>query len=368
MTAPRSSSIPPMPEAASFISSMSAKSSATRPPRVLHRALIAIAIVFGIVFGISSTGSAKPPPPEGKPVAGQTPALTLLKQNCLRCHNEEKRKGDLLITNRDALLRGGDIAPAVVPGKPDKSFLIETLAEDGDPHMPPKDQFKPDQIEALRKWITDGAPFDEKLWASIPETAPRADFKMGTLPKSYRPVLALALSPDGKRIAAGHGARIALFDLVTEKDAKEPTPKLSNFLDGHLDAVQSLAWSADGKTLASGGYRKLILWDLAGAKARATITDGLDGRITALTFTVDGKTLVAADSLAHAPADILLIDAAGARLNKRAFAPTTIPSSTWQSVRTRSCLPAHPPTNWSKYGIWQARTWPAPSKAIPATP
>ena len=47
--------------------------------------------------------------------------------------NEEKRKGDLLITNREALLKGGDIAPAVVPGKPDESFLIETLAEDADP-------------------------------------------------------------------------------------------------------------------------------------------------------------------------------------------------------------------------------------------
>jgi WD40 repeat protein len=273
-------------------------------------------LVLGLVVSASTT-QAKPPPAEGKPIPGQTPALTLLKQNCLRCHNEEKRKGDLLITNREALLKGGDIAPAVVPGKPDESFLIETLAEDADPHMPPKDQMKPDQIEALRKWITDGAPFDEKLWASIPETAPRADFKMGTLPKSYRPVLALALSPDGKKLAAGHGARIALFDLVTEKDSKQPTPNLTAFLDGHSDAVQSLAWSSDGKTLASGGFKKIVLWDLTSAKPRTTITQGLDGRITALTFTADGKTLVAADSLAHAPADILLINAASAKPDKR---------------------------------------------------
>ena len=291
---------------------MSAKLSKTHLPKPAGTLTIAVAVAF-----CTNIGLAKPPLPEGKPVPGQTPALTLLKQNCLRCHNEDKRKGDLLITNREALLKGGDIAPAVVPGKPDESFLIETLAEDADPHMPPKDQFKPEQIEALRKWITDGAPFDEKLWAAIPETAPRTDFKMGTLPASYRPVLAVALSPDGKRVAAGHGARIALFDLVTEKDAKFPTPKLSQILTGHSDAVQSLAWSADGKTLASGGYKKLILWELATSKARSTITTGFDGRITALAFTDDNKTLVAADSLAHAPADIVLIDVATAKPGKR---------------------------------------------------
>ena len=293
---------------------MSAKSSAIRLPEAAKVVTIALAILVTMGTGV---GSAKPPPPKGKPIPGQTPALTLLKQNCLRCHNEEKRKGDLLITNRESLLKGGDVAPAVVPGKPGESFLIETLAEDADPHMPPKDQFKPDQIEALRKWITDGAPFDAKLWASIPETAPRADFKMGTLPKSYRPVLALSLSPDGKKVAAGHGSRIALFDLATEKDAKEPTPKLTAFLDAHSDAVQSLAWSTDGKTLASGGFKKIVLWDLASSKPRSTISDGLDGRITALAFTIDGKTLVAADSLAHAPADILLIDAASSKPGKR---------------------------------------------------
>lgn len=274
--------------------------------------MIALAIVMG-----SGVGVAKDPPPEGKAVPGQAPALTLLKQNCLRCHNEEKRKGGLLITTREGLLAGGDIDAAIVPGKPDESFLIETLAEDADPHMPPKDQLKPEQIEALVKWISDGAPWDDKLWASIPETAPRAAFTMGTLPGSYRPVLALAISPDGKKLAAGHGARIALFDLVVEKDAKEPTPKLSAFLEGHSDVVQSLAWSADGKTLASGGFQKLILWDLATSKARATLTDVFEGRITALTFTDDGKTLIAADSLGQAPADIVLIDPATAKSTKR---------------------------------------------------
>ncbi len=291
---------------------MSAKSSTTHRPERRKAVPIALAIVL-----CAGVGLAKEPAADGKPVPGQAPALTLLKQNCLRCHNEEKRKGGLLITTREGLLEGGDIDAAIVPGKPDESFLIESLAEDADPHMPPKEQFKPEQIEALRKWIADGAPWDDELWASIPETAPRAAFTMGTLPASYRPVLALAISPDGKKLAAGHGARIAVFDLLPEKDAKEPTPKIANFLEGHSDVVQSLAWSADGKTLASGGFQKLILWDLATVKARATVTDVFEGRITALTFTEDGKTLIAADSLGQAPADIVLIDPTTAKSTQR---------------------------------------------------
>lgn len=294
---------------------MLTKLSKTRLPNLANALAIVLPIVA--ITLCADHGMAKPPEAEPKSIAAQKPALTMLKQNCLSCHNEEKRKGDLLITSREALLKGGDIAPAVVPGKPDDSFLIESLAEDADPHMPPKDQFKPEQIEVLRKWITDGAAFDETLWASISETAPRSEFKMGTLPASYRPVLAVAISPDGKQAAAGHGAHIALFDLVTEKDATFPTPKLSHFLDGHSDAVQSLAWSADGKTLASGGFKKLILWDLATKKPRHTITVGFNGRITALAFTDDNKTLVAADSLAHTPGVIVLIDAATAKPGKR---------------------------------------------------
>ena len=43
-------------------------------------------------------------------------AMTLIRQNCLACHNPEKRKGKLVLTSRDLALKGGENGPALVPG------------------------------------------------------------------------------------------------------------------------------------------------------------------------------------------------------------------------------------------------------------
>ena len=82
---------------------------------------------------------------------------------------------------------------------------------------------------------------------------------------------ALALSPDGRWLAAGgfmapgHGVRdnevgdIRLFDFASGK--------LVGLLRGHADAVNSLAFSPDGKLLISGSAdRAAIIWDVAGRR------------------------------------------------------------------------------------------------------
>src|SRR2546430_337822 len=71
------------------------------------------------------------------------------------------------------------------------------------------------------------------------------------LPTSYRPVMALALSADQKRLAAGQGDRVLIFDLAGKERS------LSRELSTPRDLVQSLAWSADGNWLASGGFRSV---------------------------------------------------------------------------------------------------------------
>ena len=44
----------------------------------------------------------------------------LLSEHCYRCHSAraEKLKGGLRLDDRDALLKGGDSGPAIVPGLP----------------------------------------------------------------------------------------------------------------------------------------------------------------------------------------------------------------------------------------------------------
>ncbi len=85
----------------------------------------------------------------------------LLAQNCYKCHSAEagKAKGELLLDTRDGLHRGGDSGPAIVPGDPKASLIIQAVSyENGDLQMPPKNKLSAAAIEKMTQWIAMGAP------------------------------------------------------------------------------------------------------------------------------------------------------------------------------------------------------------------
>ena len=43
----------------------------------------------------------------------------LLAEKCYSCHGEKKQKGGLRLDSIEAILKGGESGPAVVPGKPE---------------------------------------------------------------------------------------------------------------------------------------------------------------------------------------------------------------------------------------------------------
>jgi hypothetical protein len=89
----------------------------------------------------------------------------VLVQNCYKCHSAEatKIKGGLLLDTRDALLKGGDTGPAIVPGEPEKSLLIRAVRyTDPDLQMPPRngggERLSETQIADLVSWVKMGVP------------------------------------------------------------------------------------------------------------------------------------------------------------------------------------------------------------------
>ncbi len=85
----------------------------------------------------------------------------ILDNNCVSCHNPNKKKGELLMTTLEALRIGGESGPALVDGQPEKSELIRRLhlpIEDED-HMPPdgKKPLNENEIRILERWIVLGA-------------------------------------------------------------------------------------------------------------------------------------------------------------------------------------------------------------------
>jgi len=81
----------------------------------------------------------------------------VLASRCLKCHGAEQHKGGLRLDARDAMLRGGEMGPVVVLGKPEESPLIEAIRYGGEVQMPPKGKLKDEEIAALTEWVKQGA-------------------------------------------------------------------------------------------------------------------------------------------------------------------------------------------------------------------
>jgi cytochrome c553 len=99
----------------------------------------------------------------------------VLVENCLGCHGPSKAKSGLRVDSREALLAGGDGGPALRPGDPDGSRLIEVIRHDGDIAMPPKRRLADEEIAALREWVKAGAPWPDstpKTQAARPAATP----------------------------------------------------------------------------------------------------------------------------------------------------------------------------------------------------
>ncbi len=93
----------------------------------------------------------------------------LLNEHCLKCHGASEadggRKtpaGGLVLIDRDSLLRGGDTGPAIVPGQPGKSLLIQALTHQHDVRMPPRGKLSQRDIKELTSWVKNGAVWPDQ--------------------------------------------------------------------------------------------------------------------------------------------------------------------------------------------------------------
>jgi mono/diheme cytochrome c family protein len=91
----------------------------------------------------------------------------VLAQNCYKCHTSEGA-GGLHLDSHAGVLKGGESGPAVVPGDPEKSLLIEAIRQTGDLKMPPKGDKLPDgDIANIVEWVRRGG-----VWDSAEPTKP----------------------------------------------------------------------------------------------------------------------------------------------------------------------------------------------------
>jgi hypothetical protein len=112
--------------------------------------------LFGAALTISTHANSDAPP-TGLNSASLWKAHIepLLTERCVKCHGGAKQKSGLDLRSIEAILKGGERGPALVPGKPDESLLFKFLHDGADPRMPPAEN-KPlgeEEIALIRLWI-----------------------------------------------------------------------------------------------------------------------------------------------------------------------------------------------------------------------
>src|SRR5215472_17721811 len=84
----------------------------------------------------------------------------ILVNKCYECHTDEPLS-HLRLDSRAALLTGGKRGPAIVPGDPDNSLLIQAVRQTGELKMPKKAaKLEEQEITDLVAWVKMGAPWD----------------------------------------------------------------------------------------------------------------------------------------------------------------------------------------------------------------
>ena len=104
----------------------------------------------------------------------------ILEDRCTYCHGEDEQESGLRLDRRPKMLRGGDSGlPAVVPGKPEQSYLLEVVKHlDPDVKMPPDEEMIPaEEIDLLTRWIQEGAVWPGQMDAVVEETSDHWSFR-----------------------------------------------------------------------------------------------------------------------------------------------------------------------------------------------
>ncbi|MEK6246655.1 MAG: PSD1 and planctomycete cytochrome C domain-containing protein, partial [Planctomycetales bacterium] len=133
----------------------------------------------------------------------------LLADHCYQCHGEEEQESGLRVDSLTGLLSGGEgYGPAIVPGDPDGSMLIDAVKHQ-EIQMPPDKKLSAGQIADLTNWVKMGAPWPGST-ADLAEASEKETFVLTDEHRSWWSFLPI-VRPEVPGLAADYDNAIDRF-------------------------------------------------------------------------------------------------------------------------------------------------------------
>jgi hypothetical protein len=256
-----------------------------------------------VVFSVSLClcGSISSAQPAKKRITYDEHILPLLKDKCISCHNQDKKRGGLVLNNFTQLMQGGSSGVCVKPGDTDGSLLYKAMAHIEEPFMPPRSpKLAKESLDLIHQWIAGGAPENAGSKVVIPDK-PKVDFTLPAVVKGkpagpppmppatlrLEPVVkaeretavtALAASPWAPLVAVGGQKQVLLYhsdtlDLLGVLPFPEGTPNVLKF-------------SRNGSLLLVGGGQagkagKVVIWSVTKCERLFSVGDESDSVLAA---------------------------------------------------------------------------------------
>jgi N-acyl-D-amino-acid deacylase len=127
----------------------------------------------------------------------------VFRQNCIGCHGPTVQNNGLRVDRRSSVMKPG--SRRVMPGSLENSFLYHRLVgTDFGLQMPPTGALHAEQIQIIKAWIEQGAPWPDSLAneVELPPLNPKAVAMVETLRAADRPAFDKMVAEDPKLLNA----------------------------------------------------------------------------------------------------------------------------------------------------------------------
>ncbi len=253
----------------------------SRAPFMQSRAAIFLASVV-LALGLPSLAI-------GDDMVGYDQVKEILRKRCLTCHNPDERRGDLDLKDLPAIKSGSASGAVVVAGDPSASLLYTTVAHLDDPVMPPNSPRLPvREQDIIRRWIEGG------LAEKSGSPSATSEMKVAVSANGDKDVAQSKVSTGvvAKPVMASNEANVETDSVV---GSRKPSNKFAPVRSlPQLTAIKAMDAHPSKNLIAIAGLRQAVLIEPTSSNFLGALD--VDGNVTALRFSRDGKLLLVGTS------------------------------------------------------------------------